>query len=149
MKSYKEYENIAIGFSGIAQLILRFPCQPPIELNFGGDGEFGAYIVDEDAEIGAHYREVARGKCWAWIYDDTGRSVRIDTNGNVGEIVVYRGGDFGCIIQIVGGGTARVQERVTITPRTEGSQEESGGLHITETIDGRTVFDHEERTIRV
>lgn len=135
MKSYKKYDNITIGFSDIAQLILRFPCQPPVELNFGGDGEYIAYIVDEDAEIGAHYHEVARGDYWAWIYSDEGRTLRIDTAGNVGEIVVYRAGDYGCIIQIIGGGTVTVAK--------------GGDVHITETIDGKTIVTREDKVIRI
>lgn len=135
MKSYKEYENITIGFSDIAQLILRFSCQPPVELNFGGDGEYGAYIVDEDAEIGAHYHEVARGDYWAWIYDDYGKSLNIDTNDNAGEIVVYRAGDYGCIIQIIGGGVVHATNQ--------------GETHITETIDGKTVVTHDDKVISI
>ena len=135
MKSYKEYEKITIGSSDIAQLILRFSCQPPIELNFGGDDEYEAYIVNADAEIGAHYHEVARGKYWAWIYSDEGRTLRIDTAGNAGEIVVYRAGDYGCIIQIIGGGTVTAAK--------------CGDVHITETIDGKTVVTHDDKVIYI
>lgn len=67
-------------------------------LDFGEDGSYMAYVVDEDAEIGAHYKKVADFKHWLKIYDDDELTYRI----NAQEINIYRAGDFGCIIQTIG-----------------------------------------------
>lgn len=67
-------------------------------LDFGEDGSYMAYVVDEDAEIGAHYKKVADFKHWLKIYDDDELTYRV----NAQEINIYRAGDFGCIIQTIG-----------------------------------------------
>lgn len=96
-KSYKEYPTRYIGASDIASLTLRSPEGAAI-LNFGQDGGYQAYIVDEDAKIAEHYREVYSCKNWLKVYDD-------DTLASTfygKEIKVYRAGEFGCIIQRIG-----------------------------------------------
>lgn len=67
-------------------------------LDFGEDGSYMAYVVDEDAEIGAHYKKVADFKHWLKIYDDDELIYRVNAQG----INIYRAGDFGCIIQTIG-----------------------------------------------
>lgn len=101
MKSYKDYEIEFIGGSDIATLILVGCDENGLKtglLNFGEDGSYRAYIVDENAEIGAHYKKVADFKYWFKIYDDHGLTYRV----NAQEINIYRAGDFGCIIQTIG-----------------------------------------------
>ena len=62
--TYKNYEQKSIGCSDIAALTLTGmrPADEPgdgtglktFALHFGGDGCSDAYVVDDDAEIGAH-----------------------------------------------------------------------------------------------
>ena len=100
MKMYKNYETKFIGESDIAALILvgmgkQGVCSIP--LPFGEDGSYRAYITDENAEIGSHYRKVAEFSSWLKIYDDDGLSARYDAD----QITVYRAGLKGYIIQLV------------------------------------------------
>lgn len=100
MKSYKSYESSYIGDSDIAALILvgiaNGDLQPKV-LNFGEDGRYSAYIVDEDAEIGSHYQKQYEFTHWMTIYDDD-TCVR---TYHAKKIVVYRAGNFGCVIQLI------------------------------------------------
>lgn len=100
MRSYKSYESSYIGDSDIAALILvgmaNGDLQPKV-LNFGEDGRYSAYIVDEDAEIGAHYEKQHEFTNWRTIYDD---DTCVHTY-HAEKIIVYRAGDFGCIIQLI------------------------------------------------
>lgn len=101
MKNYKEYEKRFIGSSDIAALILVGCDENGLKtstLDFGEDGSYMAYVVDEDAEIGAHYKKVADFKHWLKIYDDDELTYQV----NAQEINIYRAGDFGCIIQTIG-----------------------------------------------
>ena len=81
MKSYKEYEKVFIGDSDIAALTFVGITKNGLEakiLDFGCDGRYNAYIVDENATIGDHYTlemeyETSSGfKAWLKIYDDEG-----------------------------------------------------------------------------
>ena len=100
MRSYKSYESSYIGDSDIAALILvgmaNGDLQPKV-LNFGEDGRYSAYIVDEDAEIGSHYEKQYEFTTWMTIYDD---DTCVHTY-HAEKIIVYRAGDFGCIIQLI------------------------------------------------
>ena len=89
MKNYKEYEKRFIGASDIAALILVGCDENGLKtstLDFGEDGSYMAYVVDEDAEIGAHYKKVADFKHWLKIYDDDELTYRI----NAQEINISR-----------------------------------------------------------
>lgn len=61
MKSYKDFEKEFIGDSDIATLImLGYDSKEKDglllkKLNFGEDGNYRAYIVEGQAEIGSHY----------------------------------------------------------------------------------------------
>lgn len=94
--NYKSYEKKHIGSSDIASLTLRFPSETKI-LNFGGDGSYHAYIVDENAEIGSHYTLEVSGNYWLKIYDDNGLSFEASAE----EIRIYSAGSYGCIIQLI------------------------------------------------
>lgn len=101
MKNYKEYDERPIGASDVAALILVGCDKSGLKtgiLNFGEDGYYNAYIVDEDAEIGEHYQKVANFESWLKIYDDDDLTYRV----NARKINIYRAGDFGCIIQVIG-----------------------------------------------
>lgn len=96
MKSYKEYPKRAIGYSDISSLIVRSP-EGVGEIYFGSDGSYTAYIVDGDAEIGSHYKEVYQCKRKLKIYDDDECTARIFGD----DIRVYRAGEKGIIIQTI------------------------------------------------
>ena len=102
MKAYKDYETKIIGESDIATLILvgveKENGLKLSTLNFGEDGVYKAYIVDENAIIGNHYTKIDTFNHWVRIYDDFGLTYKIQAE----EINVYRAGDFGCIIQTIG-----------------------------------------------
>lgn len=105
---YKKYEKRYIGSSDIAALTLT-GMRPADEqgdctgiktfaLHFGGDGNYDAYICDEDAEIGEHYALETTFAHWLRIYDDDGlvRKFYADT------IKIYRAAERGCVIQLFG-----------------------------------------------
>lgn len=97
MKNYKDYEKTMIGDSDIASLTVR-GCKDIDSLDFGEDGIYNAYIVNQDTEIPEHYYEVFEtDSSWLWIYDDTGVFKLENINGN--GFAIYRAGERGCIIQ--------------------------------------------------
>lgn len=105
MMTYKNCEKLYIGSSDVATLVL-VGLSPETELikseilHFGGDGSYAAYVVvGDDVEIGAHYTKVASFCEWLRVYDDRERTAKFGGN----EINVYRAGDYGCIIQCIGG----------------------------------------------
>ena len=101
MKSYKNYSQEYIGSSDVAALTaIGFDGNEVAAkvISFGGDDAYMAYIVDENAAIGDHYSEVARFKSWAKIVDDSGIQKRF----NADEIVIYRAGEYGYIIHLIG-----------------------------------------------
>ena len=91
MRSYKEYEKVYLGGSDVAAITVT------------GCGEDGLkaeiYLVDENAEIGSHYKLDATFNTWINVYDDDERTYHIYPSPGA-EIKIYRAGDFGCIIQI-------------------------------------------------
>lgn len=100
MKSYKDYIQDYIGSSDVAALTaIGFDGHEVAAkvISFGGDDAYMAYIVDENAAIGDHYSEVARFKSWAKIVDDSEMQ-----KFYADEIVIYRAGEYGCIIQLIG-----------------------------------------------
>ena len=100
-RNYKDYLKDYIGQSDIACLILAgFKEDHGVfteNLRYNADGEYMAYIVDENTEIGSHYDLIAKFDSWVKIYDDTSlvHHFRAD------KIKIYRAGDFGCIIQLI------------------------------------------------
>ncbi len=103
MKSYKAYSCRCIGGSDVASLVARginIDGSGSIlsEIDFGEDGAYSAYIVDDEAEIGAHYHKVFECKSWITIYDDDSCGFRAHAE----HINIYRAGEFGCIIQLCG-----------------------------------------------
>lgn len=98
MKNYKDFARAYIGSSDVASLTLRAPSAAYV-LTFGEDGDYYAYIVEGEAEIGEHYRLAFECKHWLWVYDDDGRRYRAE--GRNAAIKVYRAGLKGCIIQVL------------------------------------------------
>lgn len=103
MKTYKDYPKTYIGASDIASLVLR-GCDALSELKLGGDGAYYAYMVDGPAEIGEHYTKRFECRDWLWVYDDQGKRVEIRAE----TIQVFRGGDYGVIINAPGGEFAKI-----------------------------------------
>ncbi len=101
MKHYKEFDKIYLGWSDISSLILVTigddEHMKSEILDFGSDGDYSAYLVDKDTEIGEHYQLVFTGNVWLKIYDD--QELRQDLCAK--QIKIYRAGDFGCIIQLI------------------------------------------------
>lgn len=100
MKSYKEFEKQFIGSSDIAALVLVGPTSNgvnPQMLNFVEDGDYFAYMVDEEIDIPKHYELKHEFSHWLRIYDDDALIEKIYAD----KIKVYRAGDFGCIIQFL------------------------------------------------
>ena len=108
MKNYHEYEKISLGYSDIAALTVvglneeksrsEYAAIAPECLSFREDGNYEAYLVDEDAEIGEHYTLVLTFTNWIKIYDDAGLVYKSE---HCKEIKIYRSGSFGCIIQCI------------------------------------------------
>ena len=98
MKTYKDFPRVHLGDSDIAQLLCR-NYQNIQPLKFGGDNSYKAYFVNEEIDLPGHYSHVGTWNTWLWIYDDEGRTAKIQ--GDVIEI--YRAGEMGCIIYAPGG----------------------------------------------
>lgn len=102
LRSYKEYESISLGGSDIAALTFTGYTEEnglvAKILDFGSDGSYKAYLVDEYAEIGSHYELELEFDSWVNVYDDTDLVETFKAD----YIKVYRAGDFGCIIQLIG-----------------------------------------------
>jgi hypothetical protein len=105
MKTYKDFGKEYIGCSDIASLIM-VGCRgreglKTEALRFGEDGCYKAYVIhqaeDEEIKIESHYTKVATFNHWLKLYDDDGLTFKTTAK----EINIYRGGDFGCIIQVI------------------------------------------------
>lgn len=100
--THHDYEKVFIGGSDSARLEVIHATEHGVSthyLNFGEDGDYKAYVVDEKCTIPDTYelRCAFEGGC-VDLFDDEGYNVHIE-----GETVqIYRRGDFGCIIKIIG-----------------------------------------------
>lgn len=102
-RSYKEYDKVYIGSSDMAELVFRgcggnHPYSALAHVRFGEDGSYYAYVVDENAEIGDHYELAYTCHTWLMIYDDEERTF----NRRADRFDVYRAGERGCIIRMIG-----------------------------------------------
>ena len=95
MENYKK-RVIKLGYSDIASLTLKSGLKV-YNLNLGGDGDYKAYIINENCPIPAHYDLEWECCNWLWIYDDTQRVARFDAD----IIKIYTAGDYGVLIQLV------------------------------------------------
>lgn len=95
-KYYKDYEEIYLGCSDIASLIVvTCDCKRGMESNIlkmGSDGDYFAYLCN-NAEIGEHYTKKYECAGWLTIYDDNKKMFN-----QFGKFEIYRAGDFGIII---------------------------------------------------
>ena len=100
--THHDYEKVYIGSSDSARLKVIHRVGDYVSksyLNFGEDGDYKAYVVDEKCTIPDTYelRCAFEGGC-VDLFDDEGYNIHIE-----GETVqIYRRGDFGCIIKIIG-----------------------------------------------
>lgn len=95
-KDHHDYPKANLGASDIACLIAMAP-GGPIEIKYGGDGSYSAYVVDAECAIPEHYKLVVDAVAWLKIYDDDGLVFRVygDT------IKVFQSGGYGTIIQVI------------------------------------------------
>lgn len=101
MKNYKNYTKQYIGGSDIALLTAVGPGEEEMQsvfIRYGGDGEYSAYIVDEDAEIGDHYKKIATFNHWLKIYDDDSKTLDI----NADKIEIFRAAERGTVVKTTG-----------------------------------------------
>ena len=91
---YKDYSQ-SLGFSDIANLTLRV-ADKSIILQFGEDGEYKTYVIDQETEVPSHYHLVDEGSHWLKIYDDE----KLVGYFVADDIKVYRAGERGCLIQL-------------------------------------------------
>lgn len=105
MKNYNlDYSREYIGASDISHLTF-FGMDESDEHNrykrkviyFAGDGEYFAYIADEECGIPEHYNKEAEFDNWLRIYDND----ICTRNFHAKKINVYRAGGYGCIIQLI------------------------------------------------
>lgn len=101
MKNYHDCARIQLGFSDIAEIIIRGLDTTENRdvildrLKFGGDGSYAAYIIiDGEAEVPSHYTKLNDYAAWIEIFDDNMKRVLIYAK----SISVYRAGDYGCLI---------------------------------------------------
>lgn len=117
MKDHHEYKKIPLGDSDIATLIVYGKLDTavtgsyrwtfgkdgttiPFKLQFGEDGDYSAYLVDDECRVPESYELRLSGKVWLKIYDDHG----LVFSERCQEWRIYRRGVFGCIIQLIGKG---------------------------------------------
>lgn len=100
--TYKDFPKIYIGGSDSAALICRSKWGD-IDLcgllKFGEDGDYSAYFVDEKAALGDHYKHQLTYYDYVDITGDDGYGVHIEAY----VINIYTSGNFGCIIEAIGG----------------------------------------------
>ena len=94
-KNYKD-KTIDLGYSDIATLILKSPCNIG-EVHTGSDGDYKGYLVDETVEIPDYYKKVYEADTWLKVYDD--EAMVFETRAK--KINVYNAGKS-CIIQFIG-----------------------------------------------
>lgn len=94
--NYKEYPKHNLGEAANASLTVRFPDQARM-LHFGEMGPAHAYVVDENAEIGDHYKLIHAGRYCVKIFDDNGLTFEACAD----SILIYRAGNGGCVIQLI------------------------------------------------
>lgn len=107
LKPHYKDKYIHLGYSDIGCLILVgitadsrkekdgwFTLKP---INFGGDGEYGAWLIDETVEVPEHYHLEFELKSWCKIYDDE----TLKATFHAEQINIYTAGDYGCLIQLI------------------------------------------------
>lgn len=100
-KSYKR-RMLWLGGSDYAALTLTGITKNGLEskiLHFGEDGAYKAWLIDETIEVPSHYELQHSFECWVKIYDDDREMTYLRGD----KIEIYRAGERGCLIRIIGG----------------------------------------------
>jgi hypothetical protein len=100
-KNYKDFKHQFVGASDVAALVVVGMEEGEMQarvLDFGGDGDYFAYVIDEDCELPAHYSLALSFTTWAKIYDDAG----LTGDFNAQKINIYRAGSYGVIVELKG-----------------------------------------------
>lgn len=99
MKDYKDYEKINIGSSDISALLLG-GLDERSELiskyiEFRHDGDYSAYLVDNEASIGEDFKLLFVSYHWLVIYDDVertrqlrGRQIKVYQNPKTKKTII-------------------------------------------------------------
>lgn len=99
MKDYKDYEKIGIGSSDISALLLG-GLDEKSELiskyiEFRHDGDYSAYLVDEETRINESFKLLFISHHWLVIYDDIerarqirGRQIKVYQNPSTKEVII-------------------------------------------------------------
>ena len=109
MKDYHDYEELPLGGSDIAALILvgihplygGLITQP---IFYGGDRYYTAHFVNEEwDQVPSHYSLQASFQYWMKVYDDNKCQLHIIAGKDKDKVIeVYRAGNFGTIIYAPG-----------------------------------------------
>lgn len=111
MSYYKDFEKKYLGYSDVAALTIQCAAEKISEnpysllgafiLEFGSDGNYYAYIVHGDAEIGGHYSLVKTIENCAWIrvFDDDSKQFEYYLSSEKNTLKIWRAGDYTCIFQ--------------------------------------------------
>ncbi|MCM1299963.1 MAG: hypothetical protein NC203_09735 [Firmicutes bacterium] len=105
MKNYKDCEKTYIGASDRCLLTLmggeETGGMKADLLMFNQDGEYSAYIADEETEIPKHYEKRTTFSTYVDIYDDADpEKLSLKKTYKGSKIEFYRAGSFGCIIKV-------------------------------------------------
>lgn len=95
-KDYHETKR-PFGYSDIARLTV-VGIEKAEFINFGKDGGYCAYIIDETYDIPEHYELVSEYDMWAKFFDDDSLVAEFKAD----KIKVYRSGMMGLLIQLLG-----------------------------------------------
>lgn len=100
-KHYKEYDKIFIAETDIATIKILTSYRYD-EIPTGIDGFFGAYLVDNQAIIGEHYKNILTidETYFLIIADEYSMNQKFEFD-NKKTIKIYNAGNFGYIIQII------------------------------------------------
>lgn len=102
-RNYKDCPRLELGLSDIAALTVAGMSEDgsgavAALLNFGGDGDYSAYLADDSTQIPGHYTRALAFRSWAKVFDDFGRMTEFSGR----RIEFWRAGDFGLIVRIEG-----------------------------------------------
>lgn len=93
---YHAYDSVYLGCSDKAMLKVVGENREDV-IYFGEDGNYKAYLVDKNAEIGDHYKPYPDFHNNAAVYDDNTLVAIFEAD----IIRIYTAGNFGCIVQLI------------------------------------------------
>lgn len=101
MKNYHDCKKYDLGWSDISMITAVGVGENGIKseyIYYGSDGDYSAYLADEETAIPDYYEKTADFENWATFYSDYYAALSIKAE----KIEVYRAGDFGTIIKCKG-----------------------------------------------